>query len=159
MKLRPVLLLAVLLLAPLAAAAEPLAAPVRMSNVVGTWVFDVTFDPELDLPPFRAIQTFHAGGTLTETTDLLGQLAEGPGAGAWRGSGTDYEATFQLFAFDENGTDIGTIEVRERIRIEGGRRASGRAEAFFIDPASGEVTALGGGPIVGRRVRVTSLPE
>ena len=43
--------------------------------------------------------------------------------------------------------------------MEGGRRFTGRAEAFFIDPATGEAVPLGGGPIVGNRVRVKSLTE
>jgi hypothetical protein len=155
MKTRSALLLAALLLAPTVLAAQPSAAPARATNLVGTWVLDVSFDPELDLPPFRAIQTFHAGGTMTETSDLLATLAEGPGAGAWRGEAADYEATFQLFIFDENRAPAGIIEVRERLHLETGRRLSGRAEAFLH--AGGEVIPLGGGPIVGQRVRVMPL--
>jgi hypothetical protein len=166
MKLRHCLLLAsLLLLAPLGLAAASLdataaAVPAKAgANLVGTWVIDVSFDPELEFPPFQAIQAFHAGGTMTETTDLLGALVEGPGAGAWRGSGTTYEATFQLFTFDADHAPAGIIEVRERIEMQGGRRFTGRAEAFIIPPGETEAIPLGGGPIVGNRVRVKSLAE
>lgn len=159
MKLRPSLLLAgLLLLAPTTlAAAERATEPAKGTNLVGTWVLDVSFDPELAIPPFRAIQTFHAGGTMTETSDLLATLVEGPGAGAWRGQGSDYESTFQLFVFDENKAPAGIIEVRSRMHLETSRRFSGRAEAFLYPPGETEPIELGGGPIVGNRVRVTSL--
>lgn len=158
MKLRHSLLLAsLLLLAPTTLAAEQAAAPAKGTNLVGSWVLDVSFDPELALPPFRAIQTFHAGGTMTETSDLLALLAEGPGAGVWRGQGSDYESTFQLFIFDENKAPAGIIEVRSRIHLETSRRFGGRAEAFLYPPGESEPIPLGGGPIVGNRVRVTSL--
>ena len=39
-------------------------------KLVGTWICDV---PNGDPVPFMALQTFHADGTFTETSSLLGR--------------------------------------------------------------------------------------
>ena len=77
-------------------------------KLVGTWICDV---PNGDPVPFMALQTFHADGTFTETSSLLGRGEEGPAHGVWSRDDGKYRLTFQLFAFDPaTGDNVGMIE-------------------------------------------------
>src|SRR5687768_11370753 len=67
----------------------------RRRKIVGTWICDV---PNGQPVPFQALQTFHADGTFTETSSLLGRGEEGPAHGVWSRDDGLYRLTFQLFA-------------------------------------------------------------
>src|SRR5919108_5566759 len=84
-------------------------------KIVGTWVCDVAEDPT-----FRALQTFHADGTFTETSSDLAKLVEGPAHGVWSHAHGEYQQTFQLFAFDpETHESTGMIRVRISLQLDG----------------------------------------
>src|SRR5687768_6016306 len=77
-------------------------------KIVGTWVCDIAGEP-----PFRALQTFHADGTFTETSSDLAKLEEGPSHGVWKRADDKYQLTFQLFAFDpDTHESTGMVRVR-----------------------------------------------
>lgn len=85
------------------------------NRLVGTWLCDVVAAPE----PFRALHTFHADGTYTETSSELAKGLEGPAHGVWVRDGRDYQLTFQLFAFDPETTEsTGMIRVRIRLQVD-----------------------------------------
>ena len=113
-------------------------------RIVGTWVCDV---PNGDPVPFMALQTFHADGTFTETSSLLGRDEEGPAHGVWSRDGSIYRLTFQLFAFDPaTGDNVGMIRVRVSLKLDGPDHLIATfGSADFIDP-DGTITELGGGP-------------
>ena len=86
-------------------------------ELVGTWKVTI---PGGDVPGFEALQTFHADGTFTETSSLLGGKEEGPAQGVWTQEGDNYKLLFQLFAFDkETGQSTGMIQVTLNIQLAG----------------------------------------
>jgi hypothetical protein len=52
--------------------------------LVGTWKLKIDRS-NTNLPPFLALHTYFADGTMTETTSELGKGGEGPGHGVWQG--------------------------------------------------------------------------
>ena len=127
-------------------------------RIVGTWLCDV---PNGQPVPFQALQTFHADGTFTETSSLLGRGEEGPAHGVWKRAGNLYRLTFQLFAFDPStGDSVGMIRVRITLRLEGADRINATDSfADFIAP-DGSVTPLGGeeNPYTCTRIKVLPVP-
>ena len=113
-------------------------------KLVGTWVCDV---PNGDPVPFMALQTFHADGTFTETSSLLGRGEEGPAHGVWSRDDGLYRLTFQLFAFNPaTGDNVGMIRVRVSLRMDSADHLTATfAFADFID-LDGSINELGGGP-------------
>lgn len=128
------------------------------ADLTGTWVFDVELAVSA---PFTAMQTFHLGGTLDETTDLLAGLGEGPGHGAWkRNANGEFTATFELFIFEPDHTPAGRIRVRESLRIDSEDALTGYTVADLILPDGTVIENIDNGPVVGRRVRVSGVrPE
>ena len=131
-------------LATSAYAAANQAEAARQNKLVGTWVCNVhAGSPD----PFKALQTFHADGTFTETSSNLAKGEEGPAHGVWRKDGQEYRLTFQLFAFDPAaGESVGMIRVRISLRLDSADHLTATSEfAEFINP-DGTITELGGGP-------------
>jgi hypothetical protein len=116
----------------------------RRRKIVGTWVCDV---PNGTPVPFKALQTFHADGTFTETSSLLARGEEGPAHGAWKRDGRIYRLTFQLFSFDPTTSEsLGMFRIRVSLKLDGPDRLIATfAFAEFINP-DGSITELGGGP-------------
>jgi hypothetical protein len=112
------------------------------NRLVGTWVCDVPGEP-----PFRALQTFHADGTFTETSSLLAQGQEGPAHGAWKRDGQEYDLTFQLFAFDpETNESSGMFRVRIRLQVDSATHLTATYNIVeFIEP-DGTIVELFQGP-------------
>lgn len=111
-------------------------------KIIGTWVCDVAGEPA-----FRALQTFHADGTFTETSSLLARGEEGPAHGVWNRDKGKYQLTFQLFAFDPAiGESTGMFRVRVSLQLDGPDRLV--ATFAFVDfiNLDGSITELGGGP-------------
>ena len=127
-------------------------------KIVGTWICDV---PNGQPVPFQALQTFHEGGTFTETSSLLGRGEEGPAHGVWKLDGHLYRLTFQLFAFDPaTGDNVGMVRVRVSLQLESADPLPATfAFAEFIAP-DGRVTELGGeaDPYTCTRVKVLPVP-
>ena len=127
-------------------------------KIVGTWICDV---PNGEPVPFQALQTFHEGGTFTETSSLLGRGEEGPAHGVWSRDDGLYRLTFQLFAFDPaTGDNVGMIRVRVSLRLESADQLIATFSfAEFIAP-DGSVTELGGeaNPYTCTRMKVLPVP-
>jgi hypothetical protein len=102
--------------------------------LVGTW--KVIIPGKGDVPGFEALHTFHADGTFTETSSLLGQKEEGPAHGVWQQDGDHYNLMFQLFAFDkESGKSTGMIQVTLQIQLDGADHWTGKSgTVHFIAP-------------------------
>jgi hypothetical protein len=152
-----VALLSVAVLAAIALSAYPAQADDDESRkIVGTWICDV---PNGEPVPFMALQTFHAGGTFTETSSLLGRGEEGPAHGVWDREGRNYRLTFQLFAFDPStGESTGMFRVRVSLTLDKQDLLTATfASADFIAP-DGTIEELGGGPDAYTCTRMKVLP-
>jgi hypothetical protein len=127
-------------------------------RIVGTWLCDV---PNGQPVPFKALQTFHADGTFTETSSLLGRGEEGPAHGVWKRDGRLYRLTFQLFGFDPaTGDSVGMIRVRVSLRLESTDQLKATISfAEFIAP-DGSVAELGSetNPYTCTRIKVLPVP-
>ena len=122
-------------------------------SLVGTWQVNV---PEADsgLPPFQALQSFHAGGTLSETSSLLGKGEEGLAHGVWNGRGRDYLSTFQLFVFDPDGNAAGMVQVRSAITLDNQDHFTATYAVDFIAPDGSVETGIDSGSYEGTRLAV-----
>jgi len=121
-------------------------------RLVGTWVITVPDAP--GAPGFSALHTYGEDGTMTETSSLLGQLAEGPAHGVWEGKKNDYAVTFELFAFDPAGQTVGRIRVRARVRIVNDDNLTADTAVDFIELDGTVVPDIGSGPFSGKRVKI-----
>ena len=126
-------------------------------GLVGSWVFEVETTAT---PAFRALQTFHAIGTMSETSDLLPNLGEGPGHGAWQKDSDKYNVTFELFIFEPDHTPAGRIRVRETLELVDENHLTGFSVADLILPDGTLIENIDNGPMTGTRVRVIPVrPE
>ena len=127
-------------------------------RLVGTWLVDIS-ESDGGLPPFQALQTFHADGTFVETSSLLGGGEEGPAHGVWhRINNNNYALTFYLFVFDENGDAAGMVRVRAAVHLIDNDRLSGDTAVDFIEPDGTIIPDIDGGPFMGTRLRVEPTP-
>ena len=159
---------AVLAMALVPAYAQPAAPDVRdlqeptseipTLDLVGSWVLAVD---STATPDFSALQTFHLGGTVDETSDLLAGLGEGPGHGAWKQTGIGhYSVTFELFIFNPDRTPAGRIRVRESLRVVNENTLKGYAVADLILPDGTIIENIDNGPMTGTRVPLEAVrPE
>lgn len=132
---------------------EPVLETEGQDPIVGTWhVF-------VDQPGgFNALQTFHADGTFTETSDLLATLAEGPAQGIWKKVGSVYKLTFVLFAFNPDHSPAGKIRVRAEMTLTpNGRRFDAQYEVDFIDLDGTVIPDIGTGRGVAFKQRLLGL--
>ena len=127
-------------------------ADVEKLRLVGTWVMLVPDSP--GAPGFSALQTYNADGTMTETSSLLALLAEGPAHGVWSGKKSDYQVTFELFAFDETGQSVGRIRVRVSIHLVDEDNLTADAAVDFIEPDGNVIPDIGSTPFTGTRVKL-----
>ena len=126
----------------------------RPEPLVGTWLIDIS-ESDAGFPPFRALHTFHDGGTFTEVSNLLAKLGETPAHGAWTGSGSRYNLTFELFAFDPATKDpVGIVRVRVAIRLLSRNELVGDTAVDFIAPDGTVERGIDGGPFTGKRIKV-----
>ena len=125
-------------------------------KIVGTWICDV---PNGDPVPFMALQTFHADGTFTETSSLLGRGEEGPAHGVWDRNGSNYRLTFQLFIFDPaTGDNVGMIRVKVSLKVDQPDHLTATFGSADLIDLDGTVTDLGGGPDPYTCTRMVVLP-
>ena len=126
---------------------------------MGTWVCDVAV--EEGQPPFRALHTFHADGTFTETSSDLAKLLEGPAHGVWKRADDKYQLTFQPFAFDQDTHEsTGMIRVRVSLRVDGPDHLSGLFSVVDSIDLDGNITELfrGPDPYTCTRLKVVPVP-
>lgn len=153
--LRSALFASGLLLAALALPAIAGAQPAVPDPIVGTWTV-TALNPDGSF--FNAIQTFHADGTYTETSDLLGRLPEGPSQGAWEKVGNTYRLTFVLFGFEPDGSSYGKIRVRGELTLRpGNRRFDARYEVDILLNDGTVLDTVGTGTGLARRLTVLGL--
>jgi hypothetical protein len=147
-KSTPLLALTALLAA---LALQPRAALAAAPPIVGVW--HVTVE-SADFPPFQALQAYHRDGTYTDTTDILGTLSEGPGLGVWRRMGSEYVVTFELFAFEEDGSPAGTVRVHNTVRNVGRSSFEGTGTVDFVTPDGMLLEGVGSATFTGERLKV-----
>lgn len=135
---------------------EPAAVPRGHTarELVGSWRVTVSSP---DFPSFQALQSYHEDHTYTDTTDLLATLTEGPGLGAWRGRGPTYFVTFQLFAWELDGTPAGVIQVRNAVTIDRPNHMTGVSAVDFIAPDGTLIPDIGTATFEGTRIRAVKL--
>jgi hypothetical protein len=143
---------ALIIISSIAIAASNAAA---QDELVGTWMIDmknITFNV-----PFKDFQTYHTGGTMTEVQSVLPTLSESPGHGVWTQQGNDYNATFVVFEFDTTKQLIGTVRVREAIRLINQDSISITWKADFILLNGNVIPNLAEGIGSGNRLRLQTL--
>jgi hypothetical protein len=116
----------------------------------GAWFVEVPASPGSDA--FKAVQTFHSGGTMTETSDILATLAEGPGQGVWVKKDDGFGFTFELFAFDEQHRPAGRIRVYGTLRLQDDDHWTAFAHVTIITPDGEVLEDVGGSPIRATRI-------
>ena len=108
----------VLTVAAFAVASASASAP-QASPLKGLWDSQVTLTDcqGHTLAVFRAFELFNAGGTLT-STDNTPPTGHGPGLGTWhRANGHTYEAPFQFFNFNSDGSFAGVQKIDRDITL------------------------------------------
>ena len=120
--------------------------PPRAATIVGTWQVEVTvranaadcttappvgFGPN----PFPALNTFHLGGTLSETGSRSPPSNRSPGLGVWKRTGVrDFEARYTFQGFDPNGLLASNMDVRSEITLSAdGETFTGISRLAFSD--------------------------
>jgi hypothetical protein len=120
--------------------------------VVGTWLVSVDASAG-GFPPFQALHTYHADGTFTEVSDLLGQLNETPAHGVWNFRRHKHNLTFELFTFDANRAPAGRARVRCALQVKQGDLL-GDCTVDFIDVTGAEFVDIDTATFTGKRVKV-----
>jgi hypothetical protein len=133
-----------------------LTSSVGAQNIVGLWHIKVPVSNG-GYPPFEALHLFHAGGTFSEVSSLLPSLAETPAFGLWESSGSDYQLSFQLFAFDSSGAAVGRVQVRCLIQLVGMDSLEASYSVDFIDPAGVVIPDIDSGLFYGQRITLQPL--
>src|SRR6185295_14673848 len=84
---------------------EGIGTKAKKTDIVGTWIVDVTPTGEGAPPPFKALTTFHSDGTLVETeTDALIPPFITPGHGLWEKiRANEFAFKIVFLTFDEQG--------------------------------------------------------
>jgi hypothetical protein len=112
--------------------------PLPANRIVGLWDMTVTVGPCAGGPTqtFKALNTFHAGGTLSDRNTLPG-AARASGQGIWNFVGNhQYRTRFQFYRFQPDGSFDGTQDVRTTIVLNRAANAfdvSVRADALNAD--------------------------
>jgi hypothetical protein len=127
----------------------------KRAPLTGTWRVHVPGPTAAE--SFDALQTFGSDGTFVETSSLLATLSEGPAHGVWTTNRAEPLLTFELFAFDENGTAIGHIRVRNRIRVVGQNEFTASSVVDILPFGEPPILAVGGGDYSAERVVVRTL--
>ena len=92
------------------------------NRIVGLWLADVALGSCQGGPAFVAFQglnTYHAGGTLSDTNNTPSALRS-PGHGAWKHlGGNSYASRFRIFRVLPSGQYDGHADVRTTIVLDG----------------------------------------
>jgi len=121
-------------------------------TIIGAWEVEVTvrFDaPECTTSPpvpfgpnpFPSLNTFHLGGTMSETGSRSPPSARSPGHGVWERTGhRTYDARYTFQGFDANGFLATNMDVRSAIKLSAdGNTFTGVSRLLFGD-ISGNAT-------------------
>lgn len=113
-------------------------------NIVGVWwseVSRVDCSTGATLGSFTGMQTFHLGGTLTDTNSQ-NPASRGPGMGTWSRQGPDVLTRFRFMLFNA-GAWTGTAVVTRKVTPgPGGDTAIGQGTSEVYTPG-GQLVATG----------------
>ena len=135
------------------------ATPMAGKEFVGSWLLTVA---EAQVPPFLALSTFGADGTVVVSPPpVVPPSPHGPasvvhtsaGHGAWEATGANTAiVTFMLLAADEQGNLFATRTIRASLMLgTDGQRFNGEFEVTVADP-TGNVMATESGAIQATRI-------
>jgi hypothetical protein len=133
------------------------ASEAQARTLQGTWRVQITLrncqTGEALRPPFAALATFAAGGTLTTADGGLSPLVRGAGHGIWRHT-TDhsFEALSDAFLFTPAGILNGTQRLRQSIDIGWDPDEFTAVVSAEILDAQGTVLGTGCATSAGRRM-------
>lgn len=133
-----------------AAAIEPQEVDPK-KRIVGSWIISVSPD---NSPAFESLQTYNDDGTMNETSSLLPQLNVSPARGMWDGKKSDYNVTFEMFAFAPTGEVAGRLRVRAKVQVNANDTLDGDGVLDFIQPDGTVIPNIGITPFVGTRLKV-----
>ena len=110
-------------------------------SIVGVWLQEVTLvtcatpGTPIGVPPFKALNTFHEGGTLSEHGARFSPALRNTGHGVWKQVGRNrFTSRFIFQRFDVNGLYIGTQEVdRKSTLSDDGKTISSTASVRIVD--------------------------
>lgn len=135
---------------------NPLASA-QANRIVGAWRVNVALGPcgaATTTISFTAFNTFHAGGTLSDSNARPG-TERGPGHGVWKFHGRGlYESRFQFFRFQPGGVLDGVQDIAQDVVLDPRGRSyesTVRAKVLNVD---GSVRAELCGTSVGQRVAI-----
>lgn len=87
----------------------------RGQGLEGTWATLVTQTQPIAVPPFHALVTFAAGGSVVE----VNQRNQPAGVGVWsKISEREYRYAFTRFRFDTSGGFIGWVTADEAVNLD-----------------------------------------
>jgi len=123
-------------------------------DLSGSWYVRIPGDvPEHD---FYSLQSFHQGGTFSEASSLLPQLAEAPAHGVWgRCVAQNCILTFEVLEFDPMGQYYGRLRLRTAVHLQ--PRASHFTAEFLVDFIENDGTIIpniGSGNLFGQRMQL-----
>lgn len=118
----------------------------KAASIVGTWQVEVTvranaadcttsppvgFGPN----PFPSLNTFHLGGTMSETGSRSAPSNRSPGHGVWQRTGArDFSARYTFQGFDANGLLATNMDIRSEITLAAdGQTFTGVSRLAFSD--------------------------
>lgn len=121
-------------------------------SIVGAWQVEVTvrFDgPDCAITdpvpfgpnPFPSLNTFHEGGTVSETGSRSPPSARSPGHGIWKRTGRKtFDARYTFQGFDANGFLATNMDIRSDIELSADGNAFTGVSRFAFSDISGNVT-------------------
>jgi hypothetical protein len=123
----------------------------------GTWRVQITLrncqTGDALRPPFPAMATFAAGGTVITSDGGLSPLLRGAGHGAWRHTGGHaFEALTEAFLFTPAGAFNGTQRLRQSLEVGWDPDEFNATVSAEILDVQGIVLATGCATSVGRRM-------
>lgn len=127
------------------------------NRLVGAWRVNVSLGPcgsNQTTITFTAFNTFHAGGTLSDSNARPGS-ERSPGHGVWTFHGRGlYESRFQFFRFQPNGALDGVQDIRQDVVLDPRGRSyesTVRARVLNVD---GSLRAELCGTSLGQRIAI-----
>ena len=141
--------LAALILTPASLSAQPGA------SLEGAWDSQVT-NTDCNgniLAAFRSFEAFHQGGTVTITGNLNSPALSSPGIGTWQRTGMrTFNATFQFFTFNPDGSFAGTVKITTQIHLSAHGDSFTSTSTFAVYDPDGNLIFSGCGTEVATRL-------
>jgi hypothetical protein len=110
-------------------------------SLQGTWRVQVTLykcsDPQVTIPPFWSLVSFHQGGTETETTSnpglQPGQRTAGEGFWKPKGANTYFSTSEAFILFDSSTVKKGVQKILQSINLKDQNHFSSKATVKFFN--------------------------